>query len=101
MTEICSVCGLPKDLCVCQEIAKESQKIRIKTETKKYHKKITVVEGLDPTIDLEELCKKLKRQMACGGTVKGNRIEIQGDHAGKVKKLLVSLNYPGNQIEII
>ncbi|MFC2174932.1 translation initiation factor [archaeon] len=101
MSEICSVCGLPKDLCVCQEIAKESQKIRIKTEIKKYRKKMTVIEGLDPNINLEDLCKKLKRQLACGGTAKGERIELQGDHAGKVKKLLVSLNYPEDQIEIV
>jgi len=52
MTEICNVCGLPKDLCVCQEIAKESQKIRIRTETKKYRKKMTIIENLDEGIDL-------------------------------------------------
>lgn len=101
MSEVCSVCGLPNDLCVCEEIAKESQKIRIKTEIKKYRKKMTVIEGLDPGIDLEDLCKKLKRQLACGGTAKGKRIELQGDHSEKVKKLLVSLNYPEGQIEII
>ncbi len=101
MSGICSVCGLPQDLCVCQEIAKESQKIRIKTETKKYRKKMTVIEGLDPGINLDDLCKKLKKRMACGGTVKGDRIEVQGNHAAKVKKLLVSLNYPEDQIEII
>ena len=101
MVEICSVCGLPEDLCVCQEIAKESQKIRIKTETKKYRKKMTVIEGLDPNIDTDGLCKKLKRQMACGGTVKGDRIELQGDHTEKVKKALISLNYPEDQIEIV
>ncbi len=101
MVEICPVCGLPKDLCVCEEIAKESQKIRIKTETKKYRKKMTVIEDLDPSIDSDDLCKKLKRKLACGGTVKGNRIELQGDHAGKVKRILVSLNYPEDQIEII
>jgi len=101
MVEICPTCGLPKDLCVCQEIAKESQKIRIKTEIKKYKKKMTVIEDLDPSINLDDLCKKLKRKLACGGTVKGKRIELQGNHAGKVKKILVSLNYPEDQIEVI
>ena len=101
MVKICSVCGLPEDLCVCQEIAKESQKIRIKTEIKKYRKKMTVIEDLDPGIDLDELCKILKRKLACGGTVKGKRIEIQGNHAEKVKKQLISLNYPEDQIEIV
>ena len=101
MVEICSVCGLPKDLCVCQEIAKESQKIRIVTETKKYRKKMAVIEGLDPNINLDDLCKKLKRKLACGGTVKGNRIELQGNHAEKIKRILVTLNYPEDQIEVM
>jgi translation initiation factor 1 len=101
MVDICSVCGLPKDLCVCQEIAKESQKIKIRRETKKYNKTTTVVEDLDPSINLVELAKKLKKQLACGGTAKGNRIELQGEHAEKAKKILVSLNYPEDQIEIV
>ena len=101
MTGICSVCGLPKDLCVCQELAKEKQKIRIKTEIKKYRKKMAVVEDLDPSTDLDALCKKLKRKLACGGTVKGDRIELQGDHAKKIKKALVEMNYPEDQIEIV
>jgi translation initiation factor 1 len=100
MTEVCSTCGLPKDLCVCQEIAKERQKIIISTERKKYRKLMTVVENLDENINLEELAKKLKRKLACGGTVKGRRIELQGEHTGSVKEFLVKLNYPEDQIEI-
>lgn len=100
MSEICPVCGLPKELCVCQEIAKETQKIIIKTETKKYGKKVTVIENLQG-IDLDELASKLKRKMACGGTVKNKRIELQGAHAEKVKKALIELNYPEDSIEII
>jgi len=99
MVEMCSVCGLSKDLCVCQEIAKESQKIVIKTEIKKYRKKMTVIENLEG-IDLRDLATQLKRKIACGGTVKGNKIELQGNHAQKVKKALISLNYPEDQIEI-
>ena len=100
MSDVCPVCGLPKELCVCQEIAKETQKIVIKTEIKKYGKKVTVIENLQG-IDLDELASKLKRKMACGGTVKNKRIELQGAHAEKVKKVLIELNYPEDSIEII
>ena len=47
MGNICSRCGLPVDLCVCESIAKESQKIEIKTIKKKFGKLNTVVEGID------------------------------------------------------
>ncbi|MCD4740383.1 stress response translation initiation inhibitor YciH [archaeon] len=100
MTEVCPKCGLPKDLCVCQEIAKEAQKIKIRTEVKRYRKKMTVVENLEG-INLDELAKKLKRRMACGGTVKNKRIELQGAHAEKVKRALIALNYPEDSIEIV
>ncbi|MCD6414821.1 MAG: stress response translation initiation inhibitor YciH [Candidatus Diapherotrites archaeon] len=100
MSDICPICGLPKELCVCGEIAKETQKIVIKTEVKKYRKKVTVIENLQG-IDLDELAAKLKRKMACGGTVKNKRIELQGAHAEKVKKALIELNYPEGSIEII
>jgi translation initiation factor 1 (eIF-1/SUI1) len=32
MAEVCPTCGLPKDLCVCGEIEKEQQRIRIRLE---------------------------------------------------------------------
>ncbi|MCD6522845.1 MAG: translation initiation factor [Candidatus Diapherotrites archaeon] len=101
MTDVCPVCGLPKELCVCQELAKERQKIKIRTEVKKYRKKVTIIENLDQSIDLHALATQLKKKMACGGTVKENRIELQGAHAEKVKKALIALNYPEDQIEIV
>lgn len=81
MSEICSKCGLPSDLCVCESIAKETQKIEVKIEKKKFGKKYTIIEGIDDKeIDVKELVKKLKSKFACGGTAKGNKIELQGDH---------------------
>ena len=47
MSEICTKCGLPKELCVCETIAKESQKIIVKLVKKKFNKISTVVEGID------------------------------------------------------
>jgi len=100
MGEVCSKCGLPKDLCVCQTIAKESQRIKIKVEKRKFGKMITVVLGINKKeIDLKELAKKLKSKFACGGTVKGNTIELQGDHAEKTKDELVNLGFSSDSIE--
>ncbi len=99
MNEICETCGLPKSLCVCGEIEKEQQKIRIKTEYARFRKILTVVEGLDDRAKAKELVKLLKRKLACGGTVKNTRIELQGDHRKKVKELLIAEGYKEKSIE--
>ena len=95
MTEICSTCGLPEDLCVCETIAKEDQAIRVKKEKKRYGKIITVIEGIDKAkIDIKDVSKKLKSKFACGGTVKDSIIELQGDHnVEKIKEELVKLGF--------
>lgn len=89
---ICQTCGLPDELCVCESIAKETQKITIKIIRKKYGKKYTLISGFDQKeIDLNSLAKKLKAKFACGGTSKKDFIELQGDHKQKVKEYLVDV----------
>jgi translation initiation factor 1 len=94
MAGICSVCGLPEELCMCEQIAKEQQKIRILTDTRRYGKIVTVVEGFDTAdIDMDDLARKLKTRCAAGGTHKQGRIELQGDHKKKVKEVLEELGF--------
>ena len=101
MSEICTKCGLPKELCVCETIAKESQKIIVKTVKKKFNKVSTIVEGIDEKeINLKELAKRLKGQFACGGTAKEGRVELQGDHKQKVKERLIETGFAPETIEI-
>jgi translation initiation factor 1 len=99
MSEICSKCGLPKDLCVCETIAKEEQKIIVSTEKRKFGKITTLVQGIDTkNIDIKDLAKKLKSKLACGGTAKGGVIELQGNHAARVKDYLVTFGFPASTI---
>ena len=49
-------------------------------------------------IDLKEIAKKLKSEFACGGTVKNNTIELQGDHKKKMKQALMKLGFPEDSI---
>ena len=101
MSEICSQCGLPKDLCVCETIAKETQTIVIGLEKRKFGKLETTIQGIDgKEIDIKDLAKKLKSKLACGGTVKNNIVELQGNHQQKVKDFLIQMGFAPNTIEI-
>lgn len=100
MPEICPKCGLPKELCVCETIAKEGQKIKVKVEKRRFGKAITVIEGINnKEINLKDLAKKLKSKFACGGTVKNNTVELQGNQSSKVKKTLIELGFDKDSIE--
>jgi len=98
---VCQVCGLPEELCVCETISKEAQKITIKVEKKRFGKVATVIEGIDAkAIDVKKLMSELKSRLACGGTFKEGRIELQGDHKNKTRDLLISHGFPADTIEV-
>lgn len=101
MSEICSTCGLPKELCVCETIAKEDQRIKVYLIAKKFNKNYTIIEGInDKDIDMKGLAKKLKTTLACGGTIKDGRIELQGDHKQKVKDILIQSGFAKETIDV-
>ena len=101
MSDICPKCGIVKELCVCETIAKESQIINVYLEKKKFRKYYTIIDGIDKKeIDIRDLARKLKEQFACGGTTKEGKIELQGDHKGKVKEFLVRMGFPQESIEV-
>jgi len=101
MADICPICGLPKDLCVCSEIGKEQQKIRIRMETRKFGRPTTIVDGInEKNAELANLAQKLKNFCACGGTAKNGQILLQGNHLEKVRRFLIKLGYPEENIEL-
>ncbi len=94
MGAICPVCGLPKEVCVCEEIAREQQEISIYSVKRRYGKMVTIVEGINAgDIDIEDLAKKLKTKCASGGTVKDGKIELQGEHKRKVQGALEEMGF--------
>jgi len=97
MTEICPVCGLPKDLCVCDQINEEKNTLRVFERYVKRAKFITEISGLKET-EIVDMFKSLKKDLACGGTIKKNVIELQGKHKDKVINFLLKKGYARNQI---
>ena len=101
MSKICSTCGLPQELCVCETIAKESQKIEVGLVKKKLGKKNTVIHGINEhEVHLKDWAKKLKNRFACGGTAKQGMIELQGNHLKAIKAELVKLGFSPDTIEV-
>ena len=91
---ICPKCGLFQELCVCETIAKEEQHINVRAVKRRFGKLTTVIEGIDQKdINIKDLAKNLKSKLACGGTVKEGKIELQGDHVSKVKEELGKMGF--------
>ena len=97
--EICPKCGLPEQACVCEQIVKSSQRIKMTTDRKRYGKIVSVVTGFDSGVDVKKITKTLKNELACGGTYKGSMIELQGDHRKKIKEILVREGFDEESIE--
>ncbi len=92
---VCRTCGLPKEICICEDIAREQQEILLYTDTRRYGKKVTIVDGIDESeIDIDDLASELKGKCAAGGTAKNGRIELQGNHIDKVRKYLETKGFP-------
>jgi translation initiation factor 1 len=100
LPEVCPLCGLPLELCVCKTIAKEEAKIRVYTVRRSLGKFVTIIEGIEEKANPKDLIKKLKTKLACGGTLKEGRIELMGDHRRKIKQLLVDIGFPEEKIEV-
>jgi len=96
--DICPNCGLPLQACACKDISKTNQEIKVTTEKRRFGKMATIVSGFNG-IDVKEIAKTLKSELACGGTFKNNIIELQGNHQGKVKPVLIEIGFEESQIK--
>lgn len=91
---------MPKELCVCQEIARKQQRINVYSIKRKYGKIMTIIEGIDEKqLDIKELTKSLKSKLACGGTSKEGHIELQGNHKARAKGVLVEMGFAPEMID--
>ena len=88
-------------ICAPEDLAKDSTKIIVRLETRRFRKKGTMIEGLDPKLNnLEGVAKELKNKYACGGTAKDGYIFLQGDHRDTISETLINLGFSESSIEL-
>ena len=87
MSTMCDTCGLPQELCICEDMSKSNTNIEVYTEERKFND-VTIASGFDGETDIDELSSELKSKFACGGTIQNDEIELQGDHAQSLSETL-------------
>ncbi|AFO55898.1 MULTISPECIES: translation initiation factor [Natrinema] len=71
------------------DLEASQQVLSVRTESRRYDKPVTIVEGFDLGPDeIKSIASDLKRSMGTGGTVDEDRIELQGNHRNRVPELL-------------
>jgi len=81
-------------------MTREGQRIRVRSDKRRYGKVVTLVDGFKD-VDVHKIAKELKRRLACGGTSKNDKIELQGDHVRKVKDILTSMGFSEDMIDVL
>ena len=98
----CERCGKLEEACECPpppppepvRIPPEAQTAKLVLEKRAKGKLVTVVANLDPIgNDLAALAAALKAKCGAGGTVKDDRIELQGDHLVGAEAVLRGIGY--------
>jgi translation initiation factor 1 len=98
----CPRCGKRLDRCTCSQpaarvSAPRDNVVRLHRDRKgRGGKTVTVITGL-PAGQLDTLVRELKRLCGTGGTVRGDTLEIQGDHRDR---LLPALQARGFTVKI-
>jgi translation initiation factor 1 len=102
--DTCARCGRRLDRCTCERAparasgAPASQMPRdgvvrvLRDRKQRGGKVVTVIAGV-PSVRAATLATELKRLCGSGGTVKGDTIELQGDHRERAADLLRERGY--------
>jgi translation initiation factor 1 len=70
------------------------QTVRLKVETRRKGKVVTVIRGLSAQgNDLPLLLSQLKSRCGAGGTIQEDGLEIQGEHVERIGSLLRDWGY--------
>ena len=73
-----------------KELNEWTTDIFIFTDTKKYNKLVTIIQGLNDKDMIKTILRELKKNIGTGGTYKNGIIILQGNHQEYVKNYLLN-----------
>ena len=79
---------------------RETARIRVRAEPRRYNKPATVISGFPPGVDLADITRQLKNRLATGGSVVEGEVYLQGDHRGRIRGELGKLGFDPGTIEV-
>jgi translation initiation factor 1 len=85
---------------ILSALDRESARIRVRVEPRRYNKPATVVSGFPTGVDLAEITRQLKNRLATGGSVVEGEVYLQGDHRARIRDELARLGFEGEAIEV-
>ena len=86
---------------IVAELDREQSKVTVRLETRRFGKPTTLVEGLRlGKEDLQSMTTRMKKKLATGGSVKDNRILLQGDQRLRVQRFLIDAGFRQQSIEV-
>jgi|SaaInl7_200m_RNA_FD_contig_21_1388502_length_398_multi_8_in_0_out_0_1 translation initiation factor 1 len=78
---------------------KLQETITVTEEPRKWGKPYTIINGVNR--NGKQVCTKLKKIYACGGTYKKGAIMLQGSHSLYMKDALIGLGFDGTNIIVL
>lgn len=85
---------------ILSALDRETARIRVRAEARRYNKPATVISGFPPGVDLEEATRQLKNRLATGGSVIEGEIYLQGDHRARIRDELSRLGFDAETVEV-
>ncbi|MCI4323237.1 MAG: hypothetical protein L3K03_04355 [Thermoplasmata archaeon] len=85
---------------ILSALDRESARIRVRAEPRRYNKPATVISGFPPGVDLAETARQLKNRLATGGSVVDGEVYLQGDHRTRIRAELAKLGFDAETVEI-
>jgi translation initiation factor 1 len=85
---------------ILSALDRETARIRVRAEPRRYNKPATVISGFPPGVDLADITRQLKNRLATGGSVVEGEVYLQGDHRARIRAELEKLGFDPETVEV-